>query len=105
MKVLSLFSGCGGMDLGMIGGFSYLGKKYEKLPFEIVYSIDFDANCSKIYKSRFYLELVNFIDGFNEWEIKTFVKEDVLIEEPKEEPREELQEPKEEIREEIKENE
>lgn len=24
-------------------------------------------NCSKVYKSRFYLELANFIDGFNEW--------------------------------------
>ena len=24
-------------------------------------------NCSKVYKSRFYLELSNFIDGFNEW--------------------------------------
>lgn len=23
--------------------------------------------CSKVYKSRFYLELSNFIDGFNEW--------------------------------------
>lgn len=24
-------------------------------------------NCSRVYKSRFYLELSNFIDGFNEW--------------------------------------
>lgn len=23
--------------------------------------------CSKVYKSRFYVELINFIDGFNEW--------------------------------------
>jgi DNA (cytosine-5)-methyltransferase 1 len=25
IKVASLFCGCGGMDLGVIGGFSYLG--------------------------------------------------------------------------------
>ena len=27
-------------------------------------------NCSKVHKSRFYLELSNFIDGFNEWNAK-----------------------------------
>lgn len=27
-------------------------------------------NCSKIYKSHFYLDLANFIDGFNEWNSK-----------------------------------
>ena len=29
-KVLSLFSGCGGMDLGFQGGFEFRGKKYNK---------------------------------------------------------------------------
>jgi hypothetical protein len=39
-------------------------------------------NCSKIYKSRFYVDLVNFIDGFNEWDNSTPIKaEDTLIEE------------------------
>ena len=28
IKVASLFCGCGGMDLGVVGGFSYLGKEY-----------------------------------------------------------------------------
>lgn len=53
MKVLSLFSGCGGMDLGVLGGFSYMGKDYERLPFDIVYSIDFDPYCTKIYNENF----------------------------------------------------
>ena len=30
LKAISLFSGCGGADLGLIGGFTYLGKKYNK---------------------------------------------------------------------------
>lgn len=28
-------------------------------------------NCSKVHKSHFYLDLANFIDGFNEWNSKT----------------------------------
>lgn len=53
MKVLSLFSGCGGMDLGMSGGFSYLGKDYERHPFDIVFAQDFDPNCTRIYNGNF----------------------------------------------------
>lgn len=42
-KVVSLFSGCGGADLGLLGNFSFNGKKYKKLPFEIVYANDIDV--------------------------------------------------------------
>ena len=53
LKVASLFCGCGGMDLGMLGGFKYLGKEYGRNPFEIVYSIDNDKYCTKIYNDNF----------------------------------------------------
>lgn len=53
IKVASLFCGCGGMDLGVIGGFSYFGKEYKKNPFEIVYSIDIDEYCTQIYNDNF----------------------------------------------------
>lgn len=53
IKVASLFCGCGGMDLGVIGGFSYLGKEYAENPFEIVYSVDNDEYCTKIYNDNF----------------------------------------------------
>lgn len=33
--------------------------------------------CSKVYKSRFYVELINFIDNFNEWN-KTSPQEPIL---------------------------
>lgn len=52
-KILSLFSGCGGMDLGIEGGFSFLGKKYPKNPFSIVQALDFDAKAVDIYNSNF----------------------------------------------------
>ncbi len=53
LKVASLFCGCGGMDLGVLGGFSYLGKQYAKNNFEIVYSVDNDPYCTKIYNENF----------------------------------------------------
>ncbi len=53
IKVASLFCGCGGMDLGLLGGFSYLGKKYKENPYEIVYSVDNDPYCTQIYNANF----------------------------------------------------
>lgn len=53
IKVASLFCGCGGMDLGLIGGFTYLNKEYEANPFEIVYAVDNDEYCAKIYNNNF----------------------------------------------------
>ena len=41
------------MDLGVIGGFSYLGKEYKENPFEIVYAVDNDEYCTKIYNDNF----------------------------------------------------
>ena len=53
MKVASLFCGCGGSDLGLLGGFEYLGKEYKKLNFDIVYAIDFDKHAVETYNSNF----------------------------------------------------
>ncbi|MDQ7002167.1 MAG: DNA (cytosine-5-)-methyltransferase, partial [Ghiorsea sp.] len=43
LKVASFFCGCGGMDLGVQGGFEFLGKEYSCLPYEVVYAVDNDA--------------------------------------------------------------
>ena len=48
--VMSMFCGCGGLDLGFLGGFSYLGKAYEALPFNIVQAVDFDEKSIETYK-------------------------------------------------------
>ncbi len=53
LKVASLFCGCGGSDLGMIGGFEYLGTWYDKLPFDIVYAVDFDHWAVETYNKNF----------------------------------------------------
>lgn len=52
-KIASLFSGCGGMDLGAEGGFLFLNKKYDKLNTETVYAMDFDKPICDIYNSNF----------------------------------------------------
>lgn len=52
-KVISLFCGCGGSDLGLLGGFEYLGKRYERLDFEIVYALDFDKYAVDTYNKNF----------------------------------------------------
>lgn len=48
-KVISLFSGCGGMDLGFAGGFSFLGKRYAKNPFDIIWANDFNEAACRTY--------------------------------------------------------
>ena len=53
LKVASLFCGCGGSDLGLIGGFAYLHKEYAELPFEIVYALDFDKWAVDTYNKNF----------------------------------------------------
>lgn len=52
MKVVSLFSGCGGADLGVIGGFNYNGFFYERLPFEIIYATDIDSKALKTHQKN-----------------------------------------------------
>ena len=54
-----MFCGCGGMDLGVIGGFSFLGKEYKENPFDIVYAVDFDEYCTKIYNANFEHKCLN----------------------------------------------
>lgn len=49
IKIISLFSGCGGMDLGFLGGFTFLGKKYSKNPFEIIWANDFNEAACRTY--------------------------------------------------------
>lgn len=49
-KVISMFSGCGGMDVGFKGGFESLGKTYDSLPFEIIWANDNSAAACKTYK-------------------------------------------------------
>ncbi len=51
-SVVSLFSGCGGLDMGFQGGFEFLGKKYKKLPFQVVWANDIKAPACKTYEAN-----------------------------------------------------
>ena len=57
-EVVSLFTGCGGLDLGLIGGFNFLGKKYSKNNFEIIWANDIDENACKTFKNYFHKDIV-----------------------------------------------
>ena len=53
LKVASLFCGCGGTDVGLLGGFDFLGKSYPNNPVEIVYANDIDDNACRIFEKNF----------------------------------------------------
>ena len=51
-SVVSLFSGCGGMDLGFLGGFIFGGNRYERLPFEVVWANDLNQAACATYAAN-----------------------------------------------------
>jgi DNA (cytosine-5)-methyltransferase 1 len=53
IKVASFFCGCGGSDLGILGGFKFLKDNYKPLPFEISYALDFDKYAIETYNANF----------------------------------------------------
>lgn len=50
--IASLFSGCGGLDLGFTGGFNFQGRHYERLDTEVVFANDFDQDAYACYNSN-----------------------------------------------------
>jgi DNA (cytosine-5)-methyltransferase 1 len=52
IKLLSLFSGCGGLDLGFIGNFKFRDKNYQKTTFKLVFSNDFDKSATSTYRAN-----------------------------------------------------
>jgi DNA (cytosine-5)-methyltransferase 1 len=53
LSAASLFSGCGGSEVGLIGGFTFLGKHYSSHPIKIVFANDNEKHACKIYESNF----------------------------------------------------
>jgi DNA (cytosine-5)-methyltransferase 1 len=52
-KAVSLFCGCGGADLGLIGGFSYLGRYYKPTRIEIIHASDISSQAVETYNLNF----------------------------------------------------
>ena len=53
LTAASLFCGCGGTDVGLVGGFDYLGNHYDENGVDIVYANDIDPNACKIFEQNF----------------------------------------------------
>lgn len=51
--IVSLFSGCGGMDLGLVGGFDFLGKHYSKTGFEVIWANEINPAACRTYRENF----------------------------------------------------
>ncbi len=49
-SVVSMFSGCGGLDLGFVGGFAFGGMYYRKLPYKIIWANDISEAVCRTYK-------------------------------------------------------
>ena len=49
-RIASLFAGCGGLDLGFIGGFDFLGRNFGRNKFDIVWANELNPNACKTYE-------------------------------------------------------
>lgn len=76
-RVVSMFSGCGGLDLGFLGGFEVFGRHYDRLPFRVVWANDRNVAACRTYRRNFG-EPIHCGDVWNA--IETMPREtDVLI--------------------------
>ncbi len=57
-SIASLFTGCGGLDLGFTGGFTFLGKKYSKRNFEVKWANDIDESACESFRKYFKHEII-----------------------------------------------
>lgn len=69
-SVVSLFSGCGGLDLGFRGGFDYVGIPHDRLAFDILAAYDHDPKCVLTYNQ-------NIVDHAQELDLGTYDPRDV----------------------------
>ena len=53
IKAISLFCGCGGADLGLIGGFKYLNQFYNENPIDLIHASDIDQKAVNTYNLNF----------------------------------------------------
>lgn len=57
-SIISLFTGCGGLDLGFQGGFSFLNKDYHENNYEITWANDIDKASCESFRKYFNHEIV-----------------------------------------------
>ena len=77
-SVVSLFSGCGGFDLGIMGGFDFCGQSYPTTSFKVVWANDIDRYACKIYRQNISEGIIEA--DINDLDLKSLPKgSDVLL--------------------------
>lgn len=76
-SVLSLFSGCGGLDLGIKGGFTYLGKEYDKNNYDIIWANEINKQAADTYERNLGNHIV--CGDINSIESEKFPDADIVI--------------------------
>ncbi len=51
-SAVSFFAGCGGLDLGFLGGFEYRGEKFARSRIDIIKAYDFNARAIETYRAN-----------------------------------------------------
>ena len=75
--VISLFAGCGGLDLGFKGKFKYLGKEYSDNGFDIIWANEINNKAVDTYKYNFGEHIV--CKDINDLKDEEFPKADIII--------------------------
>jgi DNA (cytosine-5)-methyltransferase 1 len=57
-SVVSMFSGCGGMDLGFHGGFNVFGNEYDLLPFEVIWANEHNRAACRTYRKNLGVDII-----------------------------------------------
>lgn len=77
INVVSFFCGCGGLDLGFRGDFSYMGERFPRTKFDIIKAYDFNKDAVKTYRQNIG-ENVEQLD-LSEYDVERIPQADVLI--------------------------
>lgn len=77
ISTISFFCGCGGLDLGFVGGFEYKDIIVKRLPFKILNAYDNDEKCIETYKTNI-SERAEVMDLRN-YDPSQMLKADLLI--------------------------
>ena len=77
IKTASIFSGCGGSDLGLHGRFDFNNRKYTPLPFEIVFALDNDPKAVTTYNRNFNRAAI--AESIEEYDIRKMPDFDLLV--------------------------
>lgn len=81
LRVVSLFSGCGGLDLGITGGFSFMGREYPKNNYHIIFANDLDNDALLTYSNnKKFLNSKHLVSGdIRDIEVSSIPEFDVLF--------------------------